>query len=342
MNICIDIGHPAHVHYFRNFIKIMSEQGHDFLITARNREQVFELLRYYNLDFVDRGSGSAVITGKLLYMIKADYLLYKHAKGFRPDLFLSFASTYAAHASKLMGKPHIAFDDTEHSKFEHMLYQPFTDLVCTPACFTKDFGRKHRRFNGYMELCHLHPNYFKPDETILNDLGVAPDEKFSLMRFISWNAGHDSGHSGMSLDVKRKAVKELQKFGKVFISSEGQIPEEFAPFKLPVPSHKMHDVLYYASLLFGESGTMSTEAALLGTPTVRVSTLAKLLGNYKELRDTYELLFFYDSGEEGLETALKLIANGAKAEWQDRKKRMLAEKVDVTQFMIDTVLNLRN
>ena len=112
MRILIDIGHPAQVHYFKNFIWLMRERGHEFLITARNRGITFDLLKAYGFDYVDRGRGSPRLLGKLLYLPKADFLLYDMARKFRADLFLSFGSMYAAQASKMLSKPHIAFDDT--------------------------------------------------------------------------------------------------------------------------------------------------------------------------------------------------------------------------------------
>ena len=36
MKIFLDIGHPAHVHYFKNFIMEIKNEGHKVLITARN------------------------------------------------------------------------------------------------------------------------------------------------------------------------------------------------------------------------------------------------------------------------------------------------------------------
>jgi predicted glycosyltransferase len=46
MKILIDIGHPAHVHYFRNFIKLMEQKGHSFLIIAKNHNITYKLLRH--------------------------------------------------------------------------------------------------------------------------------------------------------------------------------------------------------------------------------------------------------------------------------------------------------
>ena len=58
MKIFIDIGHPAHVHYFRNFIKIMEKNGHHFLILARDKEITQELLNHYKIPYVSRGKGA--------------------------------------------------------------------------------------------------------------------------------------------------------------------------------------------------------------------------------------------------------------------------------------------
>ncbi len=111
----------------------MKEKGHEFLITARDKEITFELLKRYNLPYISRGKGGKSLLSKVLYIPKADVIIYRQAKRFKPDVFLSFASTYAAHASKLYGKPHIAMDDTEHAKFELLMYLPFTATVLTPS-----------------------------------------------------------------------------------------------------------------------------------------------------------------------------------------------------------------
>ena len=54
MRILIDIGHPAHVHYFKNFIWQMQKKGHEFMITARDKEVALNLLDKYGfgLDIV--------------------------------------------------------------------------------------------------------------------------------------------------------------------------------------------------------------------------------------------------------------------------------------------------
>ena len=162
MRIVVDINHPGQVHYFKNFIRDVRAHGHEVLVTASEKEITFRLLRDYGLDFVPLGSYGNTLAKKALNIPRLDLKMYAAVRKFRPDVFLGFGSIKNAHVSRLMRKPAIAFDDTEPSPVEHMLYVPFTDAILTPSCFRKDFGRKHIRYDGYIELAYLHPDYFRP------------------------------------------------------------------------------------------------------------------------------------------------------------------------------------
>ena len=50
---------------------------------------------------------------------------------------------------------------------------------------------------------------FTPDITVLQELGVSPEEKYVILRFVSWNASHDIGHKGISYENKLKAIKHF-------------------------------------------------------------------------------------------------------------------------------------
>ena len=43
---------------------------------------------------------------------------------------------------------------------------------------------------------------------------------FFYIRFISWDANHDLGQSGISIKSKRKLIQLLEKKGQVIVSSE--------------------------------------------------------------------------------------------------------------------------
>lgn len=336
MKILIDINHPAHVHLFRHFANRMTADGHEVFFTTREKEISSYLLKHFGFNFVSFGKHYKSLFGKLWGLLKFDYKLYKTAKKFKPDLFLSMGSMYAAQVSVFMRKPHIALDDTEHKTSHHILYVPFSDVLVNPACFTKDFGKKQIRYEGFHELAYLHPNYFTPNPGILDTLKVAPGEKYVVLRFVSWDASHDVGQSGFSFSMKQKIVNRLSRDYKVFISSETPLPGAFRGYALSTRPEEIHDVLHYASLYIGESPTMTTESALLGTPAICVSSWAYYCGNFKDLKQ-YGLIDCCRPPEEGsvLNRALQLLEDpGTPEEWIQKRDNLLKDKTDVTAFLV--------
>jgi predicted glycosyltransferase len=333
MKILIDINHPAHVHYFKNMIKTMKAKGHDFLVISRNKEIEHYLLKKEHIPFVSRGEGSNNFKGKFIYFFYAIYFLVKQVKRFKPDIVISFGTPYPAIAAWLLGKPHISINDTEHAKMHHYLTDPFSKAILTPSCYNKNLGSKQIRFNGYMELCYLHPNYFKPDKSVLKMLKVNDNELFVIIRFVSWNAAHDVGQIGLTLEAKHLMVKELSKYAKVFISSESKLPEDLEPYKLSIPPEKIHDVLAFATLFIGEGATMASECACLGTPAIYVNSLE--VGYCTEEENKYQLVYGFRSSEGVLEKAFELLdLQDIKQDFQNRRQKMLADKIDTTAFMV--------
>ena len=84
MKILIDIGHPAHVHYFRNFINLISKKGHEVIVCARDKDVTISLLDYYNISFTNRGKGGKNFLGKSLYLFRGLFHIYKLSKNFLP------------------------------------------------------------------------------------------------------------------------------------------------------------------------------------------------------------------------------------------------------------------
>ncbi|MCB0397209.1 MAG: DUF354 domain-containing protein [Flavobacteriales bacterium] len=332
MKIFIDIGHPAHVHYFRNFIRDMEAKGHSVVITARDKEVALTLLDYYGFSYTNRGKGRRGMIGKLLYMLKADWQLLKVARKTKPDIFMSFASPYAAQVAWLMGKPHIAFDDTDHNPFSHMMYVPFSKAIMTPKVYQKDQGKYQVRFDGFMELCSLHPMRYKPDPGAEKDLAALKKEgRFVLLRFVSWEASHDIGLEGLSLEEKYALVKGLSKHARVIISSEQDLPDDLQQYAYNVNPAYMHDILREASLLVSESLTMSAEAVFLGTPSLCISTaLAGTLDEEVRLG----LIELYRKPQGLVERAIEIAGQlDYKSGFADKVKEVVKDKIDVTGFM---------
>jgi predicted glycosyltransferase len=342
MTILIDINHPAHVHYFKNCIRLLRQKGHRVIITTRNRYPARQLLKAYGEEYYDRGKGSGHLMGKLLYIPIAGLRIFKIALKTRPALFLSFGTPYPNQVAWLLRKPGLNFQDTENAGLMLAVTRPFSRLYCTPSCFKRDLGKKQIRFNGYMELSYLHPRYFTPDDSIYEHLGIRKGEKFVVLRFVSWRASHDIGHRGIGLEMKRKAVKEFSRYARVFISSESQLPEDLRPYRIGIPPERMHDALAYAALFWGESATMASESAVLGTPALYLDNAGR--GYTEDQENRYGLVFNYSESpahqEESIHKAVELLKTpGLQQEWQRRRRKMLAETIDVTAFMVWLIEN---
>ena len=340
MNILIDIGHPAHVHLFRHFAQEMRNQGHSILFTCREKEFEIDLLSTYRLNFQTFGKKYSSFIGKFYQISKFGIKEYIVGLKFRPDILLSHGSIYAAHAAFFLKKPHIALEDTFN--FEQIkLYLPFTQTVLVGDYGHPRLGKKEISFAGYHELAYLHPNRFVPDKNIYNLLGIKETEKYVILRFVAWNATHDYGHNGISYENKLLAIHEFEKYAKVFISSESELPQDLEKYKLEIRPHQLHDALAYASLVWAESFTIPSECSVLGVPSiVNHDTKSYYLSDQE---NRYGLCSCFTESEEdqlkAISHATEILQTDRALEHRRGRARMLDEKIDVTAFMVWFVEN---
>jgi len=51
MRIVITIQHPAHVHFFKNVIRLLEQDGHQVEVFARAKDLVAYLLEIYDIEY---------------------------------------------------------------------------------------------------------------------------------------------------------------------------------------------------------------------------------------------------------------------------------------------------
>ena len=338
MKILIDIGHPAHVHYFRNFIKIMKEKGHEFIIIARTKPIIFHLLNYYKVDFIGRGKGKTSLQGKLFYLLYANSLVFYYSLKFKPNIYISQGGVYTSFTALFFNKPNLVLEDTENATYSHKIANAFNSLFIHPSCFNKKISNYEIRYAGVQEMLYLHPKYYKPNIGVSNDLGIDENDKYVIVRFVSWDAHHDIGLNGITLINKIKLVKMLSHHAKVFITSEKQLPEELEPYKISIPPEKMHDAIYYSSLLVGESATMASEAAVLGIPSIYIDEVGR---GYTDEEGKVGLVYNYKPAqqEEAIMKSEELIKLSSLKKYQQLNKQFLNDKIDVSEFLVWFVEN---
>lgn len=340
MNILIDIGHPAHVHYFKNLCNYFLAKNNKVLFTFRDKEVVKELLNFYQYKGINFGksfkSRPGKIWGLILFTIKELFVALR----FKPDILLN-STMYSAIVAKMIGKPHISLEDTFNME-QIKIYLPFTSVVLTGDYDHPDLGKKEVRYSGYQELAYLHPNNFIPDRNVLSELGLKEKDSYVILRFGAWQASHDYGHKGISYKNKIKIIREFEKYAKVFISSEAKLSTEFLKYKINIAPEKMHDAIAFANLVLGECFTMLSEAAVLGVPAILIHNNKSYYLEDQEKK--YGLVFNYSETEEDQEKAIQkgievLRTEGIQSEWQCRRQKMLSVKIDVSAFMVWFVEN---
>ncbi|MBN2344868.1 MAG: DUF354 domain-containing protein [Candidatus Aminicenantes bacterium] len=331
MKLLIDIGHPAHVHYFRNLARIFIDKGSEVLFTTRDKEVAIQLLDHYGFTYVNFGKPYKSRIGKIwgLFWFTCRALIV--ALRFKPDICLN-ASMYGAIAAWLLRKPHVSLEDTFNME-QVRLYRPFTSVILTGSYPHPDLGKKEIRYSGYQELAYLHPRRFSPDPAILKMLGVEKDEKYVVLRFISWCASHDFGSRRASLREKEESVAELEKVARVFISSEAELPGPLKKFLLNIPPHRIHDVLAFASLYIGEGATMASECAMLGTPAIYINP--QDVHTIREQESAYGLVYSFREIQGVVDKARELLQTPRlKEEQAVRREKMLSEQVDLTALLV--------
>ena len=339
--ILIDLGHPAHVHLFRNAIKIWQEHGHSIKLTIRNKDVTAELLNLYGFSFDIASNPKRGRFGLFLELLEHDWNVYRLAKKQRSQLLLG-TSVSITHVAPLISAKSIVFneDDASIAKDFTSLAYPLANAIVTPDSLSDDFGKKHHKYSGYQKLAYLHPKYFKPNPKVKDSLGISSQDRFAIIRLVAFNAAHDKGEKGINFSLLNKLIESISVWGKLFISSETKLPEDLEQYQLPIPPTEIHSALYYANLFIGDSQSMTVEASILGTPAIRINSFGKRISVLNELENRYELCasFLPHQHREILAKVEEWVADkNIKDTWEIKKSKMLSEKCDVTQWIVDFV-----
>ena len=132
-------------------------------------------------------------------------------------------------------------------------------------------------------------------------------------------------------------IEKLEKKGQVYITSEKKLDKKYKKYQLKTPPQHIHHLLFYSELFIGDSQSMAFECAMLGTPSIRFSDFAGKISVLEELEHKYGLTYGIKPSEpeklfEKIEELLSM--TNLKEEFQKRRQRMLADKIDVTAFMV--------
>lgn len=339
MKILIDINHPAHVHFFKNPIKILNDMGHQIMVTSRDKEMAIELLDELDIPNKKLSSlrgGGLISLGKELVM--RNLALLKVVRDFRPDRMAAIGGTSIAQVGFLTHIASLVFYDTENAKLQNAITYPFCSCVLVPRCYEGWLPKgRHVRYAGYHELSYLHPQYFKPDLKIALANGIKQDQDNYFIRIVSWQANHDVGENGWTPELLSKLISKLKQSGNVLISSERNLPAEFTPYLYKGKSSDVHHALAFCRLFIGESATMASECAVLGVPAIYAAETGRGYTNEQEKR--YGLVKNIFSIEyQGIEKSVDEMLALNKKNLESMHSGLLTETIDVARFIADSIV----
>ena len=337
--ILIYLGHPAQYHFFKNAIFLLKNKGCKIKILIKTKDILEQLLNedgvdYINIQSTPRGKGRLSI---LLASFKRTLAVIKEARRFKADVLVGTDSSVAQAAFFLMKKSiTVLEDDYDVIRNLARLTFPFTSCILVPKeCCTGPYDKKRVSYDGYMKLAYLHPNFFTPNESIIHEYGI--HEKFIIIRLSQLAAHHDINIRGLSFKLVEEIITLAEKANyNIYITSESRIDDRLSQYKLNIRFNDIHHVLSFAGILISDSQSMSMEAAMLGVPSLRFNDFAGRISVLEELEHKYGLTYGIptDNPTKLINKLKEFLSNSnLKDDFVSRRKKMLADKINVTAFL---------
>ena len=340
MKLLFLVVHPAKFHFHRVTINRLIELGHDVDIIIVTKDIVEELVKEEGWEYTNiypegrKVRGLPIFISSMVGLVRTIYRLLRFTKGKRYDLFLG---TSLCWISKMRRTPSIYFtDDSIQITPTQAPWFRFASHVFAPKiCDIGPYESKKIAYDGYKALAHLHPRYFKPDQNRLpSELRGRP---FYLIRLCEFRSIHDmGGKRGIDDSTLRRIVELLRESGEIVITAEREIPEEFRHCQIIKRKNDLPHFMYHAKLFIGDSLTMCTEAAVLGTPSIDFDDWWEECDQMIELIERYGLVFGVRTDDKDglLGLIRKLLDKGdtLQREFHERRERLLDDKIDVAEF----------
>ena len=343
--VLISLGHPAHFHLFKNINANLINLGIETKFIIREKDVLEILLKnenftYYNILPKEKGSGFIALTWSI---ILRDIRLFKFCLRNKPDLMVG-STVEITHVGKLLNIPAISVgeDDMDVVPLFSKLAAPFSDCLVFPAvCRMGKWIKKTLTYNSYQELAYLHPNHFLPDKKIVRKY-FDPDFPYFILRLSALSAHHDKGIKGLDEETTNRIISLLGPHGTFYLTSEKELQPEFERYRILINPIDIHHVLAYSQLLICDSQTMAAEAAVLGTPFIRINDFVGKISYLNELEDIYQLGYgIAPSDKTRLFDVLSsvLLMKERKNIFEERRWKMLAEKIDTSKFLTWLITN---
>jgi len=283
MLVWLDMLTPKQLLFVGEIGKRLEARGYEIFRTTRQYREVDDLLKVKDINAVVVGKhGGSTLEGKLAAGARRIEELAHIIGRLQPGLSFAFASPEAARTAFGLGIPHYTANDSPHAEAVAKLTIPFSDRLFSPFVIPRGvwvrLGARPSQiiqYNGLDPMAWLKSS--APNPSILDQLGLDNGRPIVVFRveesFASYLLGRVQAQSvivpivntlvesyggSIQIVILPRYQEQLQAIRSTFHGS----------VQVPRTAIDGPNLLFFTSLFIGAGGTMTAEAALLGTPSI--------------------------------------------------------------------------
>lgn len=345
MRILFFFVHPAKFHLFRYTINYLKKENRvDVIINSKDVLEelvIAEGWEYKNIFPNGRNNSlkPSIFKSAIKFLVTI-YKLEKYliARG-KYDVFITDDALVVNGWIRRI--PSLIFNDNdiETIKINKVLFYFASKIISPIATNLGDFDSKKISFKGNKALASLDPKYFSPNENILKKYSLIENE-YALIRVSKINATHDIGNQGITDAQLDRIINEVVPYLTIIISAERTLNKRYESMMFKGDAQDLLDLIHFASFFIGDSASMASEAAVLGTPNILINKLGKKCGVNRQLKD-FGLQHYFDNFNEASGMLREFIQNkDIKHDTQLKRSKFISGCDDFNEFMIRTIKNL--
>lgn len=349
-----DIVAPKDVLFFRKIIDELESRGEKVLITAREAEgysEVVELLRLYNIPFINLGAfGGGQLKDKLKASIERQKELMEFIADHDISRLVCLCSVDANRIAFGLGINIINFYDIPLSDYQEnfkralpqaRLTLPLSSKVIKPFVVPDEIFRRFSLENEQIyNYSFIDPLIWLEDfiydsnyvDRILDQFAMDRTRPLIVMREEEYKASYVAKQFPLLYD----AMKELSLLGNIVIIPryEANYLKTLFPYAYVLDEKVIIQHLLKACDLFiGGGGTINTEACYFGTPTISTRSF---VSHYDKYQIDTDLMKWVTTKEELLASAEEMIGKR-----KDEKAKAVFSTMSVDiPLIVDIILKV--
>jgi uncharacterized protein len=337
--------------FFGPAVTLLHESDHEILCTSRHYREAVELAKVKNLKLKIVGRhGGAERYQKLRESANRIFELAALINKFEPDFAITFSSPEASRVAFGLGIRHIGFNDSPHAEAVSKLTIPLIDHLFSPWVIPISawlpYGISRTKITQYRALDPVAWLKWDPLPSLsaspksLHELNLDPGKKTVLIRPEETKASYiadkmlenrismvdavvNNLHESDNIVILCRYEEQIQQFmqryqGRAFILRNvvDGIP-----------------LIAASDVFIGAGGTMTSEASLLGTPTISISPIRFYVEKYlvasglvKRASNSIELVRLTNKmlTDENYKTKHRRLAKGIFEKMEDPIHKMLS------------------